>query len=313
MNDTSGTSTSGTGSSGTTPSGGGTADGCQAPAAVPKTATDTDFLVRFWGVRGSVACPSPETVRYGGNTSALEVRCGGHTLLFDAGTGIRYLGRTLAKEAPLDVDLFLTHTHFDHVCGLPFFGPFFDPRNRFRLHAGHLAPERDLRYVLTEMMMAPLFPVPLEIFGARLSFHDFTCGDVLTPHPGITVRTAALNHPDRATGYRVEFNGRSICYVTDTEHVPGKPDENILRLIEGADIAIYDAMYTDAEHVARVGWGHSTWQEGARLCAAAGVRTYVVFHHDPDHDDEFMDAIAQEVAEVFPGAIVAREGLVLRP
>lgn len=272
-----------------------------------------DFSVRFWGVRGSVACPSCETVRYGGNTSSLEIRCGGRILLFDAGTGIRYLGRELAQEAPLDVDLYLTHTHFDHICGMPFFGPFFDPRNRFRLHAGHLGPELGLRYVLSEMMMAPLFPVPLEIFAANLSFHDFTCGEVLRPQPDITIRTAPLNHPDRATGYRVEFGGRSICYITDTEHVPGSPDENILQLIAGADIAIYDAMYTDAEYGKRVGWGHSTWQEGARLCAEAGVKTYVVFHHDPDHDDAFMDRVGREVAEMRPGSIVAREGLVLRP
>jgi len=272
-----------------------------------------DFHVRFWGVRGSIASPSSETVRYGGNTSSLEVRCGGRILLFDGGTGIRYLGRDLAGQAPLDADLFLTHTHFDHVCGLPFFTPFFDPRNRFRLHAGHLAPELDLRHVLAEMMMAPLFPVPLEIFGATLSFHDFTAGQDLNPHPGIRIRTAPLNHPDRATGYRIDYAGRSICYVTDTEHVVGSPDQNILDLIRDADIAIYDAMYTDAEYARRVGWGHSTWEEGARLCEAAGVKTYVVFHHDPDHDDDFMDEIARKVAQVRPGALVAREGLVLRP
>lgn len=272
-----------------------------------------DFFVRFWGVRGSVACPSTETIRYGGNTSSLEIRCGGRILLFDAGTGIRYLGRELGREAPLDVDLFLTHTHFDHICGMPFFGPFFDPRNRFRVHAGHLAPELNLRYVLSEMMMSPLFPVPLEIFGASLSFHDFRSGDTLQPQPGITIRTTPLNHPDRATGYRIEYGGRSICYITDTEHVAGRPDRNVLDLIAGADIAIYDAMYTDEEYEKRVGWGHSTWQEGARLCAAAGVKTYVVFHHDPDHDDDFMDRVARDVAEMRPGAVVAREGLVLRP
>jgi phosphoribosyl 1,2-cyclic phosphodiesterase len=273
----------------------------------------SEFSVRFWGVRGSIATPGPATSRYGGNTSSLEVRCGGRLLLLDAGTGLRTLGGALLAEAPLDADLFFTHTHFDHVCGLPFFKPFFQPQNRFRLWAGHLGGGLTLHRVLREFMMAPLFPVPPEVFRAQVEYRDFRAGETLSPAPGIALRTAALNHPDGATGYRVEFRGRSLAYVTDTEHVPGTPDRNVLALIQGADVAIYDCMYTDEEYAkSYVGWGHSTWQEAVRLCKLAGVKQLVVFHHDPDHDDERMDAIGREVAAALPGAIVAREGLELR-
>ena len=273
-----------------------------------------DFTVRFWGVRGSIACPGPETARYGGNTSSLEVRCGGRLLLFDGGTGIRYLGNLLAAETPIDADLFLTHTHFDHVCGLPFFRPFFDPRNTFRLWAGHLADGLTLRRVLFEFMMTPLFPVAPDVFRANVSYREFTAGNTLSPAPGITLRTAPLNHPNGATGYRIEYGGRSVCYLTDTEHVPGAPDRHILSLIADADLVIYDCMYTDAEHAdGHVGWGHSTWQEGVRLCRAANAKRLVVFHHDPDHDDDALDAIGREVEGAMPGALLAREGMLLRP
>ncbi len=272
-----------------------------------------DFLVRFWGVRGSIAAPGPSTARYGGNTSSIEVRCGGRLLMFDAGTGMRYLGNGLVAEAPLDTDIFFTHTHFDHVCGLPFFKPFFQPENRFRLWAGHLGGGITLHRVLREFMMAPLFPVPPEVFKAGIEYRDFKAGETLTPASGIAVRTAVLNHPDGATGYRIEYGGKSVCYVTDTEHVPGAPDRNVLGLIQGADIVIYDCMYTDEEYAkSYVGWGHSTWQEAVRLCKPAGVKKLVVFHHDPDHDDDKLDAIGREVAAAMPGAAMARDGLVLR-
>jgi phosphoribosyl 1,2-cyclic phosphodiesterase len=272
----------------------------------------SDFTVRFWGVRGSIACPGPRTARYGGNTSCVEVRCGGRLLMFDAGTGLRYLGQALADAGALDADLFLTHTHFDHVCGLPFFRPFFQPQNRFRLWAGHLAEGMTLRRVLGEFMMAPLFPVPPQVFRARMEYREFKAGETLHPGPEVAVRTATLNHPDGATGYRVEYGGRSMCYLTDTEHVPGAPDRHILALIAGADLVIYDSMYTDAEYDTYVGWGHSTWQEGIRLCRAAGAKRLAVFHHDPEHDDDMLDGIAREVAQQLPGSVVAKDGLVLQ-
>jgi len=270
------------------------------------------FTVRFWGVRGSIACSGPRTARYGGNTSSLEVRCGDDLLLFDAGTGMRYLGKTL-EGGRLDADLFFTHTHFDHICGLPFFRPLFDAQNHFRLWAGHLRGAMTLKRVLAEFMMSPLFPVPPEVFRSTLEYCDFNSGDTLTTLKGTRVRTAALNHPDGATGYRVEYDGRSLCYVSDTEHVPGSLDRNILGLIAGADLVIYDCMYTDDEYRRYVGWGHSTWQEGIRLCKQARAKRMVVFHHDPDHDDDILDGIAHEVEKALPGSVVAHEGLVLEP
>ena len=269
------------------------------------------FSVRFWGVRGSIACSGPRTARYGGNTSSLEVRCDERVLLFDAGTGLRYLGHSLPIADTIDADLFLTHTHFDHVAGLPFFKPFFKSQNRFRLWAGHLVEGMTLRRVLGEFMMSPLFPVPPQIFRARMEYREFKAGETLRPAEGIAVRTTLLNHPDGATGYRVDYGGHSICYLTDTEHVPGAPDRNILGLIAGADLVIYDSMYTDADCDAYVGWGHSTWQEGVRLCRAAGAKRLAVFHHDPEHDDDMLDGIAREVEKELPGSIVARDGLVV--
>lgn len=272
-----------------------------------------DFYVKFWGVRGSIACPGPRTVRYGGNTSCLEIRCGGRLLIFDAGSGLRDLGVALGGGGPVDADLYLTHTHFDHICGLPFFAPLYAPGNSVRLAAGHLPPDKGLREVLVEMMMAPLFPIPPCAFRANVAFEDFVQGDVLSPGDGIVIRTAPLNHPNQATGYRIEYGGRAICYVTDTEHEDGRRDPNIVALIRDADLVIYDATYTDDEFATFKGFGHSTWQEGVRLVDAAGAKTLVIFHHEPGHDDDAMDAIAAAADRMRPGTVVAREGMVLTP
>ncbi|MBL28598.1 MAG: MBL fold metallo-hydrolase [Rhodospirillaceae bacterium] len=252
-------------------------------------------------------------MRYGGNTSCLEVRCGDRLLIFDAGTGLHSLGSKLMANGAMQADLFFSHTHFDHICGFPFFAPAFRPDNALRIWAGHLLPERTVREVLIYLMMDPLFPVPIDTMRAKMTFCDFVAGEELSPYEDVTIRTAPLNHPNGATGYRVEYQGKSICYITDTEHVPGHPDENIIGLIRGADIVIYDCTYTDDEYPSHVNWGHSTWQEGARLAEAADVKTFVVFHHDPDHDDDFMDSIATQLAKIRPGSIVAQEGMTLRP
>jgi phosphoribosyl 1,2-cyclic phosphodiesterase len=269
----------------------------------------SEFWVKFWGVRGSIACPSPKHMVYGGNTSCLEVGAGDQRIILDAGTGIRELGRAWLQEDVRRGRLLLTHTHWDHINGFPFFGPAFLADREFTIMAGHLGEAGGVRDVLAGQMAAPNFPVPMDALHAILTFEDFKAGDSFSIGEGLRVRTAPLNHPNGATGYRLEFGGKAFCYVTDTEHVPGSPDENVLALIEGADLVIYDSTYTDEEYPKHVGWGHSTWQEGVRLCRAADVRRLMIFHHDPDHDDAFMRGVEAEARATWSGADVAREGV----
>ncbi len=272
-----------------------------------------ELSVTFWGVRGSIACPGVDYERYGGNTSCLEVRCGPHVLVFDGGTGLRPLGEKLKAEGKLEIDLFLTHSHLDHIVGIPFFKPLYDKANHIRFWAGHLLPDQRLRDAICAMMVPPLFPVPIEIFPSRTIFNDFSAGETLRLQPGLVLKTAPLNHPNGATGYRIEYGGKSICYVTDTEHTGQGVDENILALIAGTDFFIYDSMYTEEEYPRFAGWGHSTWAQGLKLADAAGVKTFVAFHHDPSHKDGFMDRQAEALARARPGSLVAREGMTLSP
>jgi phosphoribosyl 1,2-cyclic phosphodiesterase len=271
------------------------------------------MALRFWGVRGSLPTPGPDTVRYGGQTSCVELRCGPHLLILDAGSGLRGLGHALAAGVePVDADLLLSHTHLDHICGLPFFAPMFDLRARLRLWAGHLSMPQTLEQALQLSWQAPLMPDLRRAFRAALTFSQFQAGDILQPHPGLRVTTLPLSHPGMATGYRVEWQGASLCYITDCEHEPAHPGGTDLKLrafVQDADIMIYDASYTEAEYQARIGWGHSTWQQAVRLADAASVRTAVLFHHDPEHDDLAMDAIAAAASAARPGTLVAREGL----
>lgn len=269
--------------------------------------------IRFWGVRGTIPCPGLATARYGGNTACIELRCGGHLLILDGGTGLRPLGDALVRNGPVDADLFYSHTHLDHILGLPFFAPAHAADARLRLWAGNLLPALTLEAVLQRLMWTPLFPVSADLLQAKLEFHDFTAGETLEPRPGIVVRTLPLAHPDRATGYRIEHAGKTVTYVTDTEHEPGRRDPHVLALAARADLLIYDATYTDEEFPARIGWGHSTWQEAVRLADAAEVRRLVLFHHDPGHDDDAMDRIAAAADRRRPGTLVAREGMVLEP
>jgi phosphoribosyl 1,2-cyclic phosphodiesterase len=205
--------------------------------------------------------------------------------------------------------LLLTHTHWDHINGFPFFPPAFNEDFELLVMAGHLRNAGGVRTALEGQMTQPMFPVPLETMCARISFEDFEAGDRFELDDGIEVRTAPLHHPSGATGYQISYEGKTLCYVTDTEHVVGERDGNILGLIENADLVIYDSTYTDEIFEKKRGWGHSTWQEGMRLCREASAERLAIFHHDPDHPDEVMEHIEKQSKRTWEGASVAREGM----
>lgn len=270
------------------------------------------LTVRFWGVRGTLPTPGADTAHYGGNTSCVEVDLGGRYVIFDAGSGIRNLGDRLHSQGGiLEADILFSHCHLDHVCGVPFFSPFYETQNRIRLWAGNLLPKYTLEATIRSIMSAPLFPIEIDAFKADIQFRDFRAGDTLDLGGGITARTGMLNHPGGAVGYHLACGDKSIAYITDTEHRPKELDHTVLGLVQDADLMIYDCTYTDEEFPDHAGWGHSTWQQAVRLAKAAGVKRLAVFHHDPDHDDAFMRNVEGAAAQKHPGAFVAREGLVL--
>lgn len=267
--------------------------------------------VRFWGVRGSVPCPGPNTLRYGGQTSCVEVRCGDQILIFDAGSGLHQLSLALQKERKTqDVDIYFSHCHIDHVIGLPFFSQLFESGHRLRMFCGHMKPHGGLKSALTRLMSFPLFPVGFDMAKASLEFVDFDAGETLTPRAGITIRTAPLIHPGGATGYRVEYQGQSVVYLTDLE-LDNKTNPAVLALAREASVLIVDATYTDEELPSHAGWGHSSWQQVVKLAKDARAKTLCLFHHDPDHDDAFMDRVAAGAAAALPGTIVAKDGLII--
>jgi phosphoribosyl 1,2-cyclic phosphodiesterase len=270
------------------------------------------FEVKFWGVRGSIACGSSQYTTYGGNTSCVEVRIDDRVIILDAGTGIRELGKKILADGVTSAHLMFTHTHWDHINGFPFFAPAYIPTHSLKVLAGHLKDRRSsIRHTISSQMVGPTFPIPLEAMQSDLQFEDFSAGETFDLFPDVRVRTAPLKHPNEATGYRIEHAGKSVCYITDTEHDHKKPDEKILQLIDGADVVIYDCTYTEEEFPAKVGWGHSTWNEGMRLCQFANVKKFVVFHHDPEHDDTRMAEIEAEVVKAWDQSVVAREGMVI--
>lgn len=264
-----------------------------------------NFSFQFLGVRGSIACPTPNHMEYGGNTSCIYVQAGDQHIILDAGTGIRDLSAHFLSNAIQKASLLLTHTHWDHINGFPFFTPLYQEGRAFDIYAGHLTQMGGIQATLSGQMSEPMFPVPLQGMRANNSFLDFKAGETFKLG-NVVIKTTPLNHPNGATGYRIEQAGKALCYITDTEHTIGKPDQNILNLIAGADHVIYDCTYTDEEYPKFKGWGHSTWEEGVRLCKEAKAKHLHIFHHDPAHTDDVMKTIGQKAAEVFP-ATVAKE------
>jgi phosphoribosyl 1,2-cyclic phosphodiesterase len=268
--------------------------------------------VRFWGVRGSMPTPGRKTVRYGGNTACVEVRLGDRRLLLDAGSGlVEFVAATAAEPGPVNIDLLLSHTHYDHICGLPFYAPLFQPKNEVRIWLGRLNHGHPAEVALRSSMTPPLMPDMAALIRAQVRYHEFEVGAALDLGGGVTVRTAMLHHPGGCVGYRIEWSGRVMVYLTDTAHGDPTTDGVLRELCRDAGLLIYDAMLTDEEFPSRILWGHSTWREGVRLADECGARQLVLFHHAPFRDDKALAALVAEAASVRPGTIAAREGLEL--
>lgn len=269
------------------------------------------FELTVWGARGSIPAPAAANTRYGSDTSCVEVRCGDRVLVFDAGTGIVGCGRKLYEEQVGEIDILLTHCHFDHIIGLPFVIPLYKDHAAVRIHAGHFLDDTTCRDMVERFMRPPYFPVTPKQFAAHIDYRDFRPPAVLDLGDGIVVRTVRLNHPNGAVGYRVDFEGRSICYITDTEHEPGTHDEAVAAFVAGAEVMIYDSTYSDEDMAKYRGFGHSTWQEGVRLCQAGGIDRLVIFHHDVLRTDASLAKLAEEAQTRFAGARIGATGLTL--
>jgi CheY-like chemotaxis protein/phosphoribosyl 1,2-cyclic phosphodiesterase len=288
-------------------------------------------ILRFWGTRGSIATPGPSTIEFGGNTSCMEVVTNsGARFIFDCGTGARVLGAHLMAHArkPIVATIMLTHTHWDHIQGFPFFAPLFAPGNRF-LVCGPTGANASLPEVLSGQMEYTYFPVELSQLGAEIAYQDLKEGTYELQ--GIRVSAQLLNHPSIALAYRVEADGASLLYVCDhepfweplwhSESPPGKL-ESILHdgdrrhalFMQGADVVVHDSQYTPEEYPTRKNWGHSTYSYVTQIAAAAGVKRLILTHHDPTHDDAFLTDVenrAQELARSIGSPIrvsCAREG-----
>ncbi len=272
---------------------------------------DYRLQLRIWGVRGSIPTPVRENLGYGGNTSCLEVRLpDDQVLVFDAGTGIRDLGNSLIEEAAgqaLSLRVFFTHFHGDHINGLPFFAPLNYEGNEITFHAHRTAVS--LAEVLEGHIREPYFPVDFSDFPARRSLVEIDHEPMTLE--GATVRPFPLNHPQGATGYRIESGGATIVYASDHEHGEPEIDAIVLEHSRNADILVYDAQYTPADYERHRGWGHSTWLEATKLAREAGVGRLLLFHHSPHRDDESLGEIVREAQAHFENTHAAREGSVL--
>jgi phosphoribosyl 1,2-cyclic phosphodiesterase len=270
--------------------------------------------VKFWGVRGSTPTPQAGNLRYGGNTSCVEVRFGDNLYIFDCGTGFRTLGQQLESEAggkPISAHIFVSHFHWDHIQGIPFFRPLYEnSQNQFVFHSSRRT--RSLQRVMEEQMSSPYFPVDTSEMKAGRNFYDIEEGRTQLDDDA-RMQTLWLNHPQGCMGFRLETREGVLVYATDNEPGDEVFDKNVRKLAEGADVLIYDAQYLPEEYEARKrGWGHSHWREAIKVVMESGAKELVLFHHDPDHDDRLIDKVVEDARNYYPRVRAAAEGMEIR-
>jgi phosphoribosyl 1,2-cyclic phosphodiesterase len=267
--------------------------------------------LKFWGVRGSTPTPQPENLRYGGNTPCLEFRSDGGTLLIvDCGSGLRMLGRALAEEfgsRPIRAHILISHFHWDHIQGLPFFIPLYQKTNQFHIRS-YRPPSASLEETLEGQMSNPYFPVNMSAMLAERHFSEIAESPFQLDD--FHVQARRVNHPQGCLSFRIENQGKVVVYATDNEPGDLHSDRSVRELARGSDVLIYDTQYAPSQLAnAKKGWGHSTWEEGVLICRENDVKEFVLFHHDPDNDDEAIDQLQEEARARFPNSRAAYEGM----
>ena len=282
--------------------------------------TEAIAKLEFCGVRGSTPTPERENGRYGGNTPCLELTAADGThLILDCGTGLRALGNRWAQSNgangahAVDSHILVTHYHWDHIQGIPFFHPFFEPQNHFHFYSfesRYLGPG-SLRKALESQLASPYFPVDANMMSAQRIFHEVAGGDSWQIG-GVRIKAARLNHPQGCLGYRIETPEGSIVYATDNEPDGGEFDKVLRQLAESADVLIYDAQYSPEQLAStRKGWGHSSWLEAVKVARDARVNNLILFHHDPDSSDRVIDGYLSAARQEFPDTWAATEGMMV--
>jgi phosphoribosyl 1,2-cyclic phosphodiesterase len=249
-------------------------------------------------VRGSIPTPGPATVRYGGNTSCVEVRSGDDIIILDAGSGLRALGRALLaefKNQPLSLTLLLTHTHWDHIQGLPFFAPIYDPRCHLRILGGEGA-RKGLVNALTGQMESTYFPVPFAKLPSNIEIEELK--DFNLNIGSVCVRAQRANHPGLCVGYRLLSPDGLVAFFPDAESRQGGKDREMIEFLRAADVLILDSQYDSAEYKKHIGWGHGCVDDSVALAVQAGVKQLYLFHHDPDHDDKQIDGFVKHARQL---------------
>lgn len=267
------------------------------------------MIFKYYGVRGSIPTPGKSTIKYGGNTSCILFESKGNYLIFDAGSGMRLLGMDLMKkkfsENGKEAAIFFSHVHWDHIQGFPFFAPSYNKNNSFVLYGTHNVDD-SLELILSKQQETPNFPVRLNQLPSKIIFSFINENEVIHWH-NFKIYNKKLIHPNDVFGYRIEADGHSVVYATDTEHQK-TINKKLVKLAKNADILIYDCMYTPEEYKSHVGWGHSTYEAGIEIAKASNVKQFHLFHHEPMHDDKTLESILVSAKKLFPESYLAKEG-----
>lgn len=270
------------------------------------------FQLKFWGTRGSIPTSGADIQEFGGATCCVSAQFNDTFVVFDAGTGIYPLGAWLLAQNIKQAHLFLSHLHYDHIIGLPFFKPLWQPDNTIHIYAGHVEGVKDLETFMHNAISPPLFPIPLlKSSLSDITLKNLSPGDKIDLTSKVTIETVPLNHPGGALGYKLNHQGKSVCYITDNEHPNDGHDQLLIEFVKDTDCLIYDATFSGKEYANFKGWGHSTWEEATYVARQAHVKQLVIYHHNPDHNDATMREIEKQAQQHFPNTIVAREGFTI--